>query len=334
MAFSNPVVGGEGGELIRASIKSPNFITLVQGWIIRRDGSAEFNNIVIRGGVVVGGDITIGPTGEPQVHIFTNANAGIIEFPVNESYETLPAAIQGELPAIANGPMSLIVRGPNASASEDDYAFIRMYSQSQSGLVQQKMLLSLGDTATLTQIEMTSGGININANDVDLDCEIRVANNGQGDTNFPARVAKGKVFTGVTNTTIGTVNDTLITDAVSSSTYLESGVAYRVDVQIPTRSTSGTSAAGTQNVRWKIWDGAVGGTQLGNTCTKMTESVGSNMSAQHVSFVFQHTGSSGSRNINLSALQITGTDTLQAQVNTQFFMLVYRIGDPANIINL
>lgn len=56
MAFSNPVVGGEGGELVRDSIKSRNFQTGVSGWIIRRDGSAEFNNVLIRGGLIVTGD--------------------------------------------------------------------------------------------------------------------------------------------------------------------------------------------------------------------------------------------------------------------------------------
>ncbi len=56
MAFSNPVVGGEGGELIRDSIKSRNFQAGVSGWIIRRDGSAEFNNVVIRGSLIVTGD--------------------------------------------------------------------------------------------------------------------------------------------------------------------------------------------------------------------------------------------------------------------------------------
>lgn len=56
MAFSNPVVGGDGGELIRDSIKSPNYLANTTGWIIKRDGSAEFNNILIRGSLIVTGD--------------------------------------------------------------------------------------------------------------------------------------------------------------------------------------------------------------------------------------------------------------------------------------
>jgi hypothetical protein len=48
MPFQNSIVGGA-GALVRALIKSPNFVTGVSGWIIRRDGSAEFNNLTLRG---------------------------------------------------------------------------------------------------------------------------------------------------------------------------------------------------------------------------------------------------------------------------------------------
>lgn len=50
MPFTNPIVGG-GGGLIRDSIKSPDFQSGVSGWQIRRDGSAEFNDVTIRGTV-------------------------------------------------------------------------------------------------------------------------------------------------------------------------------------------------------------------------------------------------------------------------------------------
>ena len=43
----NPVVGGT--VLRRAAIQSPNFVTGVSGWTINQDGSAEFNNLTLRG---------------------------------------------------------------------------------------------------------------------------------------------------------------------------------------------------------------------------------------------------------------------------------------------
>lgn len=37
------------GQLVLPSVKSPNFLTGVSGWTINKDGSAEFNNLTIRG---------------------------------------------------------------------------------------------------------------------------------------------------------------------------------------------------------------------------------------------------------------------------------------------
>lgn len=51
--FANSVVGGT--TLVRQAISSPNFVTQVSGWTINQDGSAEFNNITIRGGSIVNG---------------------------------------------------------------------------------------------------------------------------------------------------------------------------------------------------------------------------------------------------------------------------------------
>lgn len=56
MPFSNPVVGGT--TLVRDSIHSPLFVHNSTGWSINQDGSAEFNNALIRGGVIVGNGTT------------------------------------------------------------------------------------------------------------------------------------------------------------------------------------------------------------------------------------------------------------------------------------
>ena len=48
MGFANSIVGGA-AALIRAAIKSPNFVTGSAGWQISKDGSAEFNDLTVRG---------------------------------------------------------------------------------------------------------------------------------------------------------------------------------------------------------------------------------------------------------------------------------------------
>lgn len=45
--FTNPVFGGN--TLIRPAIKSPNYSPGVSGWSINRDGSAELNDLTLRG---------------------------------------------------------------------------------------------------------------------------------------------------------------------------------------------------------------------------------------------------------------------------------------------
>lgn len=47
MVFRNSVVGGT--TLVRPAIKSPNYVAGVSGWSINADGSAEFNDLTIRG---------------------------------------------------------------------------------------------------------------------------------------------------------------------------------------------------------------------------------------------------------------------------------------------
>lgn len=47
MSFSNPIVAG--GNLQVPSIKSPNYVAGSSGWIIERNGDAEFNDLTIRG---------------------------------------------------------------------------------------------------------------------------------------------------------------------------------------------------------------------------------------------------------------------------------------------
>lgn len=76
MSFGNPIVAGN--TLIREAIQSPNFVTTLSGWRIGRDGSAEFNNIIVRGefqaGVLPGSVITINDGGLEFVAVDQKAN--------------------------------------------------------------------------------------------------------------------------------------------------------------------------------------------------------------------------------------------------------------------
>lgn len=59
--FENPITGGQ-GALLRNAIKSPDYDPGTAGWSINRDGSAEFNDLTIRG-TFFGTDYIIDPAG-------------------------------------------------------------------------------------------------------------------------------------------------------------------------------------------------------------------------------------------------------------------------------
>lgn len=54
MSFSNPIIGGE-STLIRNAIKSPDYVAGVSGWSVNRDGTAEFNDVAVRGTLSLNG---------------------------------------------------------------------------------------------------------------------------------------------------------------------------------------------------------------------------------------------------------------------------------------
>lgn len=51
-----PIAFDTQGNLIIPGVHSDNYVTGVSGWTINKDGSAEFNNVVIRNGSTVGGE--------------------------------------------------------------------------------------------------------------------------------------------------------------------------------------------------------------------------------------------------------------------------------------
>lgn len=57
MPFTDPIVAGS--TLVRQAIKSPNYVAGTAGWIVDRDGSAEFSDAVVRGTFEAGGGTVV-----------------------------------------------------------------------------------------------------------------------------------------------------------------------------------------------------------------------------------------------------------------------------------
>jgi hypothetical protein len=325
MAFENPVVAGEGGILIRESIQSPDFVAGVSGWIIRRDGSAEFNDITARG------RIEVGPTNGPQVVIDSTPFAGFIEFPSNAAFEADSATIRAQSNE-ADPVVGLDLRIESATTvNSTDQAYIELSSESQDQATPAR--LEMGVSGASSNMVLSAAGLEINGALTTTDAEIFVDDN-SSNGNYPLRVSRGRVNGGANTTTLGVNTDTALTNTSSTSAILENSIAYRVDVQLQTRSSVGTSAAGTQAFAWKLWDGAIGGAQLGPTIETWNTSVGNNLDTIQFSFLFQYTGVTGSKTVMVSGSDVGGTDTLQVVSNTRYFMLINRVGRPSNILNL
>lgn len=135
--FNNAVVGGS-GILKRKAVESPNFVTGVSGWIIREDGSAEFNNLNLRG-TFTGTDWIFNQDG-----LFV--------------YNGTPAL----------GNLSLAITNPNASGTDgfgNSYAPGGISIVALAGLAN---LLSLQDTSGNTIFSVDTGG-NVQAASVSAD---------------------------------------------------------------------------------------------------------------------------------------------------------------------
>lgn len=101
MIPENPVVGGT--VLRRAAIESPNFATGATGWAINQDGSAEFNNVVIRSGQIISGTALYYSTSPPAAGKLIASDSGASGFdPYGNQY------IQGVTAYLAGPPAAAI----------------------------------------------------------------------------------------------------------------------------------------------------------------------------------------------------------------------------------
>lgn len=327
MAFENPIVGGEHGELIRESIKSPDYLPGVRGWIIKRDGTAEFINL----NIVIDsttGSISVGPVGGPQVIIRISNGDGLIQFDTNGPNQSTLPAISGE----AQNDMLWLDQISGLTSGSSAVSEMHLGSGDDATAKPARAWIGAYSSTGYSEVFMIDTYMYLDTPELRVDREVLVSYN-QPDVNEPVRVVSGRVNSG-TNTVTLTAADAEITNTAATSAYLVNGTAYTVDVQIQTRQSVGTSAAGTQRFDWKLWETAVGGTQLDATIETWNGSVGNNLDTVQFSFIFNYAGTTGSKTLRLSCADGAGADTLQVQSNTKFFMLVKRVGLASKILNL
>lgn len=103
MSFRDSTTSGV--TLVKPAIQSPDYVAGTTGWTINADGTAEFNNVTVRGELEVDGD------GSSSIRVFTIAG---------QPYITLDPGVAVHDPArlyvTATGP-TLYIEGPNQAAT-------------------------------------------------------------------------------------------------------------------------------------------------------------------------------------------------------------------------
>lgn len=79
MPFNDPVASGN--VLVRPAVQSPDYVPGVSGWAIKRDGTAEFNGITIRGSGIFGtpGGQRIELSNTGIMSIYSSANELVVQ---------------------------------------------------------------------------------------------------------------------------------------------------------------------------------------------------------------------------------------------------------------
>lgn len=120
MAFGSPIVGSQ-GRLLREEIASPDYVAGVSGWVIRKDGSAEFNEGEFRGQARV-----TSPSGA-EVGLEANATQALVSLmpPDETGFTWTPAEIMALVnTAVPDRYPFLFIGAPNEGG--ESYATIEL----------------------------------------------------------------------------------------------------------------------------------------------------------------------------------------------------------------
>lgn len=124
MAFSNPIVGGN-DTLIRDKIQSEGYVTATTGWRIDRDGDAEFNDVDVRGDIIVDDgqhSIEIGTPGSLAQILFGVSGVDVGRIYIDGALSPPALAIEGLFGGLAeavirfNPASGFVVLGAGADA--------------------------------------------------------------------------------------------------------------------------------------------------------------------------------------------------------------------------
>lgn len=313
MTFGNPVVGGN--KLIRPAIQSPNYVPGVSGWTINRDGTAEFNDVTVRGDIVITGDAE-SSNYVPGVSGWMLDSSGSAEFnggglAVNGGTvsgasvsggtvtgATVQTAMSGQRVVLSNAPNPGVYFydgiDPNPGLIESDSSInAKLSMRGDSGFI------SVGDDSNGVFRAATGiTGVNVLA---------------------LAAAADGRLHTGsAVDTTVSMVgNETAVGSANIANCPQIEDHAYLAVIQV----AFAVSNAGNRG-RFRLWNGAVGGTQLGSHAPIVRNNAASTNENKLMVFGWRASSSSNISNINLGMEFFSGSGSVTCRIETTSYAAV------------
>jgi len=146
MTPENPLVGST--VLRRPAIQSPNYVAGTTGWAVFADGTAEFNNVTLRG------ELVVGETPNPQIIIESVGGIGEINLPTNAAMEASPAQIAAA--ALGSGASEItaaLFKDP-VSTGASDQAYVELVSNEHSGGTSAEGVLGYADTSSADHVAL------------------------------------------------------------------------------------------------------------------------------------------------------------------------------------
>lgn len=336
MPFRNQVVAGT--SLVRDSIHSPNYVAGTSGWTINKDGSAEFNNVTVRGGFEIG----TSPS-PPNPYIRGEVLAGIPTISIYDGVHSRPATIEGY---DLGGDGGLVLNTGDTATESAGLAMggsiAEMIYDHPGAAPFENALVHVGPPGNqIIKLRATSAssqdlefGFNLTGATPDgiggrmyTYGEIKM-NDLAGDSNYANRVADGKAPGTITATAINTT-DTNIATANIVNAYVEDGYMYRCTIHI---DYANANAGG--RLEFKLWDGTVGASnQLGGTQRRWTiVATSTSYGGTVLVFMWRQVGTGIIANMNLSALKsVVTAGVANVQVNGAFSAILEKCGDANKI---
>lgn len=162
MGFRSSILAGT--RLVRQAINSPDFVSGVSGWGIFRNGSAEFNDVVIRGATTIGGTST-GTTVQTQdtgnrvvIRESTRGGQSVGEVAFYTEVATDIAGLITALGPVDGGMRALEFSAPAVAGTVDIPLLLLTYDP-ETGASRISLNATRAFVTNLTVTDMTAGNL-------------------------------------------------------------------------------------------------------------------------------------------------------------------------------